>query len=303
MALLARLPLKALVALAACVAFVPVAVRVAALHRAKRPMLRVTFLDVGQGDSEVIETPGGRVVVIDGGGHPGTDERWGDDPGSRVVVPYLRSRGISSVDLLVPTHPDDDHVQGLNAVVETLNVTAALDGGYPGVSEPYTRLIAALHRKRIPIYVARRGQRIDLGDGARLEILNPPAHALIGAHSATNDNSIVLRLVYGHARFLFTGDAEAEAEKEMRTHCPDLSAEVLKVGHHGSRWSSGDGFLDRVHPSVAILSCGANNTYGHPHAELLDRLDARRARIFRTDRQGAVTVETDGVVLHISTVK
>jgi len=263
--------------------------------------LRVTFLDVGQGDSIVIESPGGKVVVVDGGGHPGTDERLGSDPGNRVVVPYLRSRGVQRVDLLVPTHPDDDHVQGLNAVVENFGVEAALDGGYPGTSAPYTRLIGRLHTHRIPIYVARRGQRIALGDGVELQVLNPPDHAVMGQHSPTNDNSVVLRVIYGKSRFLLTGDAEAEAESEMLGHCADLSADVLKAGHHGSRWSTNAPFLDAVHPSIAIISCGENNVYNHPHPELMDRLTARGIHIYRTDRQGAITVETDGRTIGVRT--
>ncbi len=271
------------------------------LHPHKPAPLRVTFLDVGQGDGCVIETPSGKVVIVDGGGHPGTDERDGTDPGSRVVVPYLRSRGIGTVDLIVPTHPDDDHVQGLNAVVERCHVLAALDGGYRGTSAPYTRLIDRLHRHSIPIFIARRGQVLDLGGGARLEVLNPPDHPVLGAHSPTNDNSIVLRLVYGRSRFLLTGDAESEAEDEMLTHCPDrLPSDVLKVGHHGSRWSTNPPFLDAVHPSVAIVSCGAHNVYNHPHVELMDRLAARNIATFRTDKQGAITVETDGASLHVT---
>jgi competence protein ComEC len=255
---------------------------------------------VGQGDSAVIESPSGRVVVVDGGGVPGTDERFGNgEPGSRVVVPFLRSRGISTVDLVVPTHPDDDHVQGLNAVVERLSVRGALDGGYPGASAPYTRLLDALHRRHIPLYTARRGQVIDLGGGAKMEVLGPTDHLLLGGHSATNNNSIVLRVVYGRARVLLTGDAEAEEETDLIASGRDISADVLKVGHHGSRWSSTDSFLDRVRPSIAVLSVGRNNTYGHPHGEVLERLRRRGVRVFRTDRDGAITLETDGKRIRI----
>ena len=258
------------------------------------PTLRVTFLDVGQGDSAVIEGPTGKVAIIDGGGRPGTDERLGADPGSRIVVPFLRSRGISTVDLLVATHPDDDHIQGLNAVAERLDVRAALDCGYPAPSAPYARLLANLRRHHIPIYAARRGQRIDMGGGAYFEVLNPGPVALVGAHSDTNDNGIVLRLVWGRARFLFAADAEADAEAQMLQACPDLSADVLKAGHHGSRWSTGSEFLARVRPSVAVLSCGKNNTYGHPHAEVLERLTGARVHVYRTDRDGALVATTDG---------
>jgi len=271
--------------------------------RPESGQLRVTFLDVGQGDSAVIEGPTGTVVVIDGGGRPGADETRGEDPGSRVVVPYLRSCGINRVDLLVATHPDDDHIQGLSAVATRLAAPrGALICGYPGPSAPYHRLISVLRGRNVPLYVGRRGQRIDLGGGARLEVLAPTDRPIVTGHSLTNNNCLVIRLVYQRARFLFTGDAEGEEEADMLAdpHC-DLSADVLKVGHHGSRWSSTAAFLQAVHPSVGIISAGLHNTYGHPHAEVLERLRQIGAVIYRTDRQGAITVATDGTRLHFIT--
>lgn len=260
----------------------------------------MTFLDVGQGDCTVIEGPTGRVVVVDGGGRPGTDERDGTDPGARIVVPFLRHRGISTVDLLVATHSDEDHAQGLVAVTERLRVQAALDSGYPGESPPYIRLRDRLRQRRIPVYIARRGDQINLGGGARLEILHPPARPVEAGRSATNNHCIVLRLVYGRARLLLTGDAEEEAEADMlRADGLPLSADLLKVGHHGSRGSTGAAFLSRVAPSLAVISCGANNNYNHPHPELRERLARRGVRVFRTDLQGAITVETDGNRLRV----
>lgn len=265
----------------------------------------MTFLDVGQGDACVIEGPSsaakpGRVVVVDGGGHPGTNERDGDDPGARIVVPFLRHRGIQVVDLLVPTHPDDDHVQGLNAVVQRLRVRAALDSGHPGASESYGRLREKLRKRGIPLLRARRGQTIDLGAGARIEVLHPPERYLVGTRSPTNDNGVVLRLVYGRARLLLTADAEEAAETSLLASGQDLSADLLKVGHHGSRWSTGGRFLTRVAPTLAVVSCGRNNRYDHPHPEVLQRLDRHRVRVFRTDRHGAITVETDGTHLRVT---
>jgi len=271
---------------------------------ARNGVLRVAFLDVGQGDAAVIETPSGRVVVVDGGGHPGTDERDGNDPGARVVVPYLRSRGVRRVDLLIPTHPDDDHVQGLIAVANAFPVSAALDGGFfrDRVNHnSYDRLVGQLRRKRIPFWTARRGAVLDLGDGARLEIASPPRHGIAG-RSATNTNSVVLRLVYGKARVLLTGDAETATEADMMNAHVPLVADVLKVGHHGSRWGTGTAFLGRVRPSVAIVSVGARNTYGHPAPDVLARLAAspNNPRVFRTDRDGAVIVETDGARIRVT---
>ena len=217
------------------------------LSGCRRPpaALRVTFLDVGQGDGAVIETPSGKVVVVDAGGIPGTDERLGSDPGSRVVVPFLRWRGISTVDLIVPTHPDDDHVQGLSAVVERVGVRAALDGGLPAApNTPMARLRAKLAVRKVPITLARRGQRIDLGGGAFLEVLHPADPLLTNTRSDDNNNAIVFRLVYGKSRILFTADAEEDAERSIIKSGADLSADVLKVGHHGSRWSTSAAFFE-----------------------------------------------------------
>ena len=267
---------------------------------AAAPLLRVAFLDVGQGDSTIIEGPTGRVVIVDGGGIPGTDERQQSEPGSRVVVPYLQSRGISTVDLIVPTHPDDDHVQGLIAVVNRLDVKGSLVCGYGGESGSYNRLLGLLKTRRVPVYQARRGQTVDLGGGATLEILSPPSYAMESGHSASNNHSIVLRVVYGKSRFLLTGDAEQEAEADVLKSGRDISADVYKAGHHGSRNSSSPAFLARVRPRVAVVSCGKNNNYGHPHKETLSRFAESRIRVFRTDQSGAIVITTDGKTLHFA---
>lgn len=270
----------------------------APLHNPSQAVLRVTFLDVGQGDSTVIQSPTGRVIVVDGGGIPGLDPRLGDDPGSRVVVPFLRSRGISTVDLIVPTHPDDDHVQGLIAVVNLLTVRTVLDGTLSTDTGGYALLRDRIKARRVRVDTARRGQRVDIGGGAFLEVLHPTARRL-GGRSAANNDSVVLRLVYGKARILLTGDTEEEAEFDLLASEQDLTADVLKVGHHGSRWSSTESFLDAVHPSVAVISAGRSNSFGHPSRDVLTRLEQRKTRVFRTDRHGAVMVQTDGTRIQV----
>lgn len=262
--------------------------------------LRVTFLDVGQGDSAVIEAPSGRVVLIDGGGAPGSDSQTGTDPGSRIVVPFLRSRGISTVDLLVATHPDDDHVQGLLAVTERLVVRAALDSGLPAPSEsPMGRLRALWKARGVTVHRARRGQRFDLGENTVLEILHPEPPWLTGTRSDDNNNAILMRLVHKKVRVLFAADAEREAEQNLLEARQELAAQVLKVGHHGGRTSTGERFLRAVGPQAAILSCGRENRFGHPHKETLQRLLARNVTIFRTDQQGALALESDGELFSV----
>jgi competence protein ComEC len=262
--------------------------------------LRVTFLDVGQGDSIVIESPEGKVVVIDGGGVPGTDEREGGDPGNRIVVPFLRARGISAVDLLVPTHPDEDHVQGLIAVVDKITVRSVLECGQkiPEIERgAYGRLFGKIQAKRLPTFRARRGEKIALDTQTSLEILHPSSVPLSGTRSDDNNNGIVLRLVHKNIKILLTADVEAEAEAELLASGQEIDAQVIKVGHHGSRFSSTSAFLSRVKPQFAVLSCGRKNRFGHPHKEVLARLAAQNTAIYRTDQQGAITVESNGTHL------
>ncbi len=262
--------------------------------------LRVTFLDVGQGDSAVIEAPSGRVVVMDGGGAPGSDPQAGTDPGSRIVVPFLRSRGISTVDLLVATHPDDDHVQGLLAVTERLVVRAALDSGLPAPpNSPMGRLRALWKAQGVLVHRAYRGQRFELGKSTSLEILHPKTPWLTGTRSDDNNNAIVARLVYKEVRVLFAADAELEAEQSLLDARQELASQVLKVGHHGGRTSTSASFLRAASPQAAILSCGRENRFGHPHKETLQRLVEQNVTIFRTDQQGALALESDGALFSL----
>lgn len=282
----------------------PLSVGGCANQQQRAKLLTVTFLDVGQGDSAVIETPSGRVVVIDGGGVPGTDERENrSEPGARVVVPFLRAKNINRVDLLVPTHADDDHAQGLCAVVQNMEVRAALLCGHDdadGADTSYARLRAAIRTRGVREHVARRGQRFDLGDGAHLEVLHPSARKVTSGASVSNNNSIVLRLVYGRARVLFAADAEEEAEDDLRQSGINLQADVLKAGHHGARRSTTAAFLRDVRPSAVVLSCGRGNNYGHPSPSTLKRLADAGVRVFRTDTQGAITLETDGNAIRLT---
>ena len=264
----------------------------------------MTFLDVGQGDCAVIEAPSGKVVVIDGGGIPSSAPDTGADPGSRIVVPFLRSRGISTIDLLIATHPDDDHVQGLLAVTERLAVRTVLDSGLPAAQgTPMSALRAVWKARGTTVHTTRRGQRFDLGAGAVLEILHPAPTLLTGTRSDDNNNAIVARLVYGKARVLFTADAEQEAEASLLASGQDLTADVLKVGHHGARASSSDAFLDAIQPTAAILSCGRQNRFGHPHKEALKRLESHKIQPFRTDLQGAILLETNSDKFSLAPLK
>jgi len=261
--------------------------------------LRMTVLDVGQGDSIFVQTPSGRTLLIDGGGSNDETNAAQTDIGERVLLPFLRFQGVNRLDIVILTHPHGDHVGGLPAVLREVPVGVVLDGTrLPYPTPAYTAFLTQIRQKRIPYQHAIRGMRLDLGDGAVGEFLNPPAPGLpygTNPDNATvNNYSAVLRLTYGRTHFLLDGDAQTEAEASMLSSYPDLSCDVLKCGHHGANNATGDGWLERVHPRYAVISCGAKNLFGHPHPDALARLAAHNVQVFRTDKNGAVTFVSDG---------
>lgn len=251
--------------------------------------LQIFALDVGQGDGLLIVSPGGKTVLIDAG-----NARAGDE-----VVTALQSRNIRSLDLAVATHPHADHIGGLRRVIGKLMVNRLLDSGRDFESDEYDRLKRAVKSRKVELIVARKGWTFDLGSGARLEAFNPRGDNqwitdVREGGSVENANSVVLRLSYGNFAMIFAGDAEFETETEMLRATPQLRAQVLKVGHHGSRHATGDRFLDAVHPQAAIISCGAENGYGHPSQPTLDRLKRSGIQVYRTDLGGEIAVVSDG---------
>lgn len=248
--------------------------------------LDVFFLDVGQGDCTFIRTPSGRTILIDGGGRPERPDF--DSVGTRIVEPFLRSRGVNRIDLLVLTHPHDDHAQGLISVARDFKVEMVLDSAQSHTSLCYRRFLEIVARRHIPYKRAVRGQVFDFGDGVRALVLNPPDPRIENSPDTANDNSIVLRFTYGSSALVMTGDASRAAEQAMIESGLPLRADVLKVGHHGSPSATGEDWLDAVRPRIAVISVGANNSFGHPSLEILSRLTARGITIYRTDRDGAV---------------
>lgn len=266
--------------------------------------LRVTAIDVGQGDSTLIQTPAGRTILIDGGGTSDETNADASDVGVKIVVPFLHFLGINRLDVLVLTHPHGDHVGGLAAVFRAQEIGTILDGTLlPYPSPAYTQFRALVRQKRIPYAQAVRGQTLDMGDGVVLHVLNPPttpafgqsAEYGTGTDDATiNNYSTSLLVEYGRTRFILTGDAETEAEGAMLDARADLACDVLKAGHHGSRNATSDDWLARLQPSHAVISCGRHNRFGHPAPATLARLDAHGVQTFRTDKQGAITFVSDG---------
>lgn len=269
-----------------------------------RGRLRVTAIDVGQGDSTLIQTPGGRTALIDGGGTG--DEASADETevGTKTVVPLLHFLGISRLDVLILTHPHGDHVGGLSAVLRGVRVDRILDGTtLPYPSPAYRQFLGLAQTRAVPLSRAVRGMTLEMGDGVVLSVLNPPAQTVFGTSApygtdtddkTINNYSAALQVSYGRTRFVLTGDAETDAEGLMlRTH-GDLACDVLKAGHHGAKNASGDDWLGRLRPAMAVISCGRHNRFGHPAPATLARLTAHRVQTFRTDTQGAVTFVSDG---------
>jgi competence protein ComEC len=251
--------------------------------------LRVTFLDVGQGDAAVVELPDGRVMLVDAGG-------WSAayDAGERVVAPFLRRYGIHAVDALVVTHPHGDHAGGAPAVMRTVPVARVLGGG--GAESLFVRFPGIAAGGRQVFQAGACGDRIDGGEEVRIFILWPPPGTPPGIdETGTNNSSLVMKVCFGPVSFLFAGDAGIDAEAEMIDRFGAfLHATVLKVGHHGSSGSTSTPFLQAVAPRYAVVSVGAGNRFGHPSATTLNRLAAAGTDICRTDEDGAVMFETDG---------
>ncbi len=251
--------------------------------------LRITFLDVGQGDATLVEIPGGPRLLIDGG--PGGLLRF--DVGEHVLSPFLWNRPVGRLDVVALTHTDSDHAGGLAAVLRRFRVGEFWETGRWGPGGEVTRV--ALEQSAVPRRVLRAGQRFRLGD-ARLTVLNPGAEPSLTA----NDDSLVLRLDWLAASVLLTGDVGWAAEARMLEHGGPGSVVVLRVAHHGSRTSSSQAFLEATRPEFAVVSVGTRNPFRHPTPEVLARLTAIGARIYRTDLDGAIIMETDGTRLWIT---
>lgn len=256
--------------------------------------LHVYFFDVGQGDSVLIVTPGGKQVLIDGGPEA--------ESGTRALAGPLSPRD-RSLDLVFLTHLDSDHSRGLLEVLDRYRVGKALVGLEHPSEAMYSRWRAVLERRQVKSLPVRSGYLVELEPGISLEVLNPPSSPFGGAPFGQNNNALVLRLVHGRISYLLTSDVEAEAESYLVRHSPTLKSTVLKVAHHGSRTSTTALFLQEVQPALAVISAGSGNQFGHPHPEVVDRLESTLGpeALFRTDRDGTIEFISDGRKLWVRT--
>ncbi len=244
--------------------------------------LHIHFLDVGQGDAILIRAPDGRQILVDGGPSP---TALLNELGA--VLPFWDR----SLDLVVLTHPDGDHITGLIPLLDRYRVAQVLDVSQSDAAPEAGPWRARLAQLGTPRILAQRGMRMPV-DGLALTVLNPGPTLLTGTASDDNNNAIVLRLDYGGTGFLLTGDAEREAEEAMIAAGLPLRADVLKIGHHGSAGASSPAFLAAVAPRIAVIQVGAENTFGHPHPDVLARLAG--SDILRTDQRGRIEVISDG---------
>lgn len=244
-----------------------------------KPLI-VSFIDVGQADSIFIELPNNQTMLIDAGNNAD-----GDD-----VVEYVEGLGYDTIDYLVGTHPHEDHIGGLDTVIDELNVGSIYMPKVSHTTKTFEDVLVAIRDKGLKVTSARAGAVILEEPGLTVSILSPAS----AAYDDLNNYSAVILMKYNDSSFLFTGDAEDIPEEEMLEAGFSLDADILKVGHHGSASSSSEAFLEAVTPLYAIISVGADNSYGHPSQSVIDRLEGENARILRTDLDGTVVISTNG---------
>lgn len=255
--------------------------------------LRVIFLDVGQGDAALIQTPKGKNILIDGG------------PDKSIIykldsyIPITQRR----IDLMIVTHADLDHITGLVEVLRRYEVKSVLDNGLKGYTPAYYQWQNAISEKNILKDSVDAPHTMVLEDGIILQFLWPDQDIVVVSEADSNFASVVIKLIYGDISFLLTGDATIETEEILIEGDIDLTADILKVGHHGSKYSSGMEFVQSVMPEYGIISAGKDNIFGHPRLRVLKNLQVSGARILRTDQDGDILFISDGKTLEIKTQK
>lgn len=247
--------------------------------------LKVIFLDVGQGNAQLILTPNGKTMLIDGGNN-----------GKEEVFAYLHDYSVKKIDVLIGSHPDADHIGTFPELIDHFDIGSIYMPRITSNTKTFEDLLLSIQNKGLKVNNAKAGVDIPLDDLITIELLGP-----INTYEEANNMSAVVKVKYGKVSFLFPGDAEYESELDMINAGMDLSADVLAVGHHGSNSSSNFNFLKKVNPEYAVIQVGADNRYGHPADKTLNKLTELNINVLRTDVNGTITFTTDGNTIHVLT--
>lgn len=245
----------------------------------KNNYLSIHTIDVGQGDSILIQTPSSKNILIDGG----------DDNSHHIISSYLKKQNVENIDYIIATHFDSDHIGGLDNIIDKFNVSNIYAPNYESDTVSYQNLINSCLNKNLNLQCLSSGDFINIEDNINLEVLAPSY-----IQEENNLNSIVFRLDYKNKSFLFTGDAEASNELNIINSYELNDIDFLKVGHHGSSSSTTSEFVEEVSPDIAVISCGYKNQYGHPHKSTLDTLEKNNVLTYRTDILGNIVFYSDG---------
>lgn len=247
--------------------------------------LTVRFVDVGQGDCEIIQFPDGRNILIDAGKNDMEDE----------LIGFIEECGIEKFDIVIATHPHEDHIGGLDKVIDNFEIGCIYMPDAVSTSKTFESVLDSIENKNVNVIQAKAGITVLDEEYISMKFVAPNSDE----YDETNDYSAVVHFTYGNRSFLFTGDAEKLSEKEILANGFDISSDVIKVGHHGSSTSSSKSFLKAVNPKYAIIEVGEDNSYGHPHKEILEAL--KNIEVYRTDIDGTVTVTCNGKDIEITT--
>ena len=241
--------------------------------------MEVSYLDVGQGDSAYIRV-NDFDILIDAGPKSDSDR----------LLEQLKAKNIDDFEMIIATHPHEDHIGGMADVFQQYDVESFYMPSVTHTTKTFENMVKAVSNEGIKIQTIKEGMKFDLGTGAKIDVYSP----IYESYEEFNDYSPIMKLTFGETELIFTGDAEAHAEADVVAKYPDnLKADVLKFGHHGSSTSSTEEFLQSVSPEYGIISCGADNKYGHPHRETLDKISKYNIKSYRTDTQGQITLTSD----------
>ncbi|MPQ44965.1 ComEC/Rec2 family competence protein [Clostridium tarantellae] len=249
--------------------------------KSTKGVMDVSYIDIGQGDSELIQV-NGKNLLIDAGPTKSADK----------LIKYLKSRNVKTLDYVVATHPHEDHIGGMVKVLENFDVKNFLAPKVIHNTKTFENMVKAVKKKGLKIETLKAGDgdKFNLGKGVKVEVFSPNKDS----YEDLNDYSPIMKITFGNNSFLFTGDAEATAEKEVLDKKYNLKADVIKVGHHGSHSSSTPEFIKAVNPSIAIMSLATDNKYGHPHKETIETFSKQGIKTYQTNLDGNILLESNG---------